>query len=119
MLFRTKEFGDLLQQYQEEIDTFRDKEVYTHTHICIKISFPACVYLYTYIHSGLHTTHTYSHVVITTCKSACIIILQIPRSVDDIKKVVQQLEELNRKIEDAKDLAMVFYLLPYKCYVLE
>ena len=26
-LSRTKEFGDLLQQYQDEIDTFREKEV--------------------------------------------------------------------------------------------
>ena len=72
--------------------------------------------MHTYIHSRLHTTHTFSLVVITTCKSACIIILQIPRSVDEIKKVVQQLEELNRKIEDAKDLAMVLYLLPYKVF---
>ena len=36
--------------------------------------------------------------------------IQIPRSVDDIKKIVQQLDELTKKIEDAKDLAMVIYL---------
>ena len=39
-----------------------------------------------------------------------LIIIQIPRSVDDIKKIVQQLDELTKKIEDAKDLAMVIYL---------
>jgi len=36
--------------------------------------------------------------------------LQIPRSIDDTKKIVQQLDELTKKIEDAKDLAMVIYL---------
>ena len=34
-------------------------------------------------------------------------ILQLPRGIDDIKKVAQQLDELNKKIEDAKELAMV------------
>lgn len=33
MLCRTKEFGDLLQQYQDEIDTFREKEVWINSYM--------------------------------------------------------------------------------------
>ena len=40
--------------------------------------------------------------------------LQIPRSIDDTKKIVQQLDELTKKIEDAKDLAMVIYLWEFE-----
>ncbi|XP_065898705.1 dynein axonemal heavy chain 3-like isoform X2 [Dysidea avara] len=53
---RTKEFMDLLQVYQEEIDTFREKE--------------------------------------------------IPRGVDDIRKVVEQINDLTQRIEGAKEVAM-------------